>query len=306
MKVLVVCRQKQGKISPFIEEQVNSLINEGIDISFFYIKRGGFSGYLYHYKPFLKYVLKVKPDIIHAHNGLCGLFSSLQNFCPTVVTFHGSDINLYKSKLFSFFAYVISSKSIFVSEKLSKKFFIKNATIIPCGVDVSIFKIMDHSKCKKKYNLNHKINVLFASTFDNKIKNFNLAKKSLELLKNYDIEIVELKGFSREDVAQLLNAVDLLLLTSNSEGSPQIIKEAMACGCPIVSTDVGDVKWIVEGTDGCYVCKHDPYDISQKIVMALKFKEIRTNGPKRIFLLGLNNECIAKRIIEVYKNVLSL
>jgi teichuronic acid biosynthesis glycosyltransferase TuaC len=66
----------------------------------------------------------------------------------------------------------------------------------------------------------------------------------------------------------LLNAADLLLLTSLTEGSPQVIKEAMACNCPIVATDVGDIREIIGYTDGCYITTFKPSDVAVKIQAA--------------------------------------
>ena len=67
----------------------------------------------------------------------------------------------------------------------------------------------------------------FASNFSNKVKNYQLAKKALKHL-NKKIHLIELVGYNRDEVNILLNAVDFLLMTSISEGSHQIIKEAMA------------------------------------------------------------------------------
>ena len=78
-----------------------------------------------------------------------------------------------------------------------------------------------------------------------------------------------------------------MILTSFSEGSPQIIKESMACNCPIVSTDVGDVRDVIGETEGCYICSYDPKDVADKIKLALTYSEEkgRTNGRKRIIEL---------------------
>jgi len=102
------------------------------------------------------------------------------------------------------------------------------------------------------------------------------------------------------------SASDVILLTSLWEGSPNVIKEAMACNCPIVTTDVGDVRWIIGDTEGCYIASLDPNDYSLKMKKALDFaqKSGKTNGRNRIIYLGLDADTIALRIIGVYEKVL--
>jgi glycosyltransferase involved in cell wall biosynthesis len=92
-------------------------------------------------------------------------------------------------------------------------------------------------------------------------------------------------------------------LTSFHEGSPNVIKEAMACNCPIVSTDVGDVKDVIGNTEGCYITTFDLQDVIRKIKMALDFGK-RTKGRERIMQAGLDSKTIANRIIDVYHQVL--
>ena len=92
-----------------------------------------------------------------------------------------------------------------------------------------------------------------------------------------------------------------MLLTSLWEGSPNVIKEAMACNCPIVSTDVGDVKKIIKNTQGCFITSFDPRDVSIGITKALRFGK-KTNGREHI--KHLDDKIIAKKIINLYQTVL--
>jgi len=93
-------------------------------------------------------------------------------------------------------------------------------------------------------------------------------------------------------------------LTSKWEGSPNIIKEAKACNIPIVCTDVGDVRWLLDGVDGCYITSQNPNDIADKLHRALSFNK-RTTGREKLIQLGLDSTIIAQRIIEIYENVLN-
>ena len=97
-----------------------------------------------------------------------------------------------------------------------------------------------------------------------------------------------------------MNESDVMLFTSDYEASPMVIKEAMACNIPVVSTDVGDTKWVMGDTEGYFISQKDPEDIASKIKMALDYGR-RTEGRERIIGLGLELQQIARKIINVYE-----
>ncbi len=309
MNVLIVCSGNHSDFSfekhqAFIYDQVNAIkgINKEIHFETFFVKGKGLKGYLKNLKLIKERITNTSFDLIHAHNSVVGLFCVIQRRLPVVVTFHGSDINLPKLNLISSLTSIFANQLIFVSEHLKKKIHVKRKTksfVIPCGVDLDIFNSTEF-----RPHLNNKI--LFTSSFSVYVKNADLAKKSISMV-DENMKLIELKNKSRNEVNKLLNNVDLLLLTSFSEGSPQIIKEAMACNCPIVSTDVGDVKDVIGTTEGCYICSFEPEDVAEKIKLALEFAKTkgRTKGRQRIIELELDNKTIAKKIVEVYKKVLS-
>ena len=142
--------------------------------------------------------------------------------------------------------------------------------------------------------------VLFSSAFDNKIKNVSLANSALSQIDNY--QLVELKGYKKEQINLLLNASDLLLVTSISETGPIIVKEALACNCPIVSTDVGDVKKLINNIRNCYMTSYEANDVMRKINLVL-MRSKRTNGRKVIKDFTLDK--IAIKILPIYKSVLN-
>ena len=139
--------------------------------------------------------------------------------------------------------------------------------------------------------------VLFCSSISRPEKNYTLAKESMKLIDN--AELWELKGYSRKDVPILMNAVDVILMTSLHEGSPQVIKEALACNVPIVSTDVGDVKDLISNVKGCYLCEYEVNDVSDKIQLALSYNK-KTNGRSNI--IHLDETIVAQELAKIYKN----
>jgi glycosyltransferase involved in cell wall biosynthesis len=180
------------------------------------------------------------------------------------------------------------------------------------------------------------MHVLFAGAFDNAVKDPELAKAAVEIAQAqiednkikensnnqqhrqiesttlranqhpcaiHEIRLIELKGYTRDQVNALMYNCDALLLTSKTEGSPQVIKEAMACGCPIVSVDVGDVAERVSGVEGCYVVRtREPKDIAEALQKALAY-EGKTKGRGRIQEMGLSNDQVAEQLIAIYQSL---
>jgi glycosyltransferase involved in cell wall biosynthesis len=117
---------------------------------------------------------------------------------------------------------------------------------------------------------------------------------------------MELKGKTRSEVALMLNAADAALMTSFTEGSPQFIKEAMACGAPIVSTPVGDVPELCKGLEGHFVVDYTAEEIKQALRKAIQFREEHTftKGPEWLRKRNILPVETAKRIMDVYTEVL--
>ncbi|HOU96412.1 MAG TPA: glycosyltransferase [Bacteroidales bacterium] len=279
------------------------MIRSGISIRYFLIQGKGIRGYIKNRVLLKKEIMEYNPDIVHAHYGFSGLLANLQRKVPVITTFHGSDINLITNRPFSVLTSLLSKSSIFISQKLSRKLIIKGrSAIIPSGVDLDLFFPVDKVESRKQLGLPiHEKLVLFAGSFDNRIKNYPLAKAATDSLNN--VRLIEMKGYKRKEVALLMNACDVALLTSIHEGSPQFIKEALACNRPIVSTDVGDVRILMENVEGCFIAKPDSVDIAGKISQAMHF-ENAPNGRQRIIDLGLELNTIAAKIIDVYHSVL--
>lgn len=301
MKVLIVCSGNRKGISPFIREQSLSLEKLGVEIDFFLVDKGGMNGYRKNISKLKHKIAASKPDLIHAHYGLSGFLCCFQRKVPFVLSLHGSDINIPWVRFFSSIAMRFSAANIFVSEKLFLKSGGRKGVVIPCGIDLDVFYPQEKLGARQKMGLKPNGRyILFASAFDNKDKNSPLAKAAVDLLHDPEVELIELKGYTREEVALLMNAADLALMTSLNEGSPQFIKEALACNCPIVSTDVGDVKENLGSVEGCFITAFEAEDVKTKIQSAFQVGKI--NGHKHMdrFNLGF----IARQVLNIYKQVL--
>lgn len=305
MKVLVVASFNKGRFAPFILEQAEALKEQGNEIDYFGLQGKGLQGYLGNLPELKRKIQAFRPDIIHAHYGLSGLFANLQRQIPVVTTYHGSDINDKKALPFSRMAMRLSAWNIFVSRRIMEMANPKkNFSLLPCGIDLYELQQMDKSEARQRMNLeSNKHYILFAGAFDNEVKNAPLARKTVEELCNPNVTLLELKGYSRDEVTVLMCAVDAFLMTSFTEGSPQVIKEALACGCPIVSVDVGDVKERIEGVDGCYVAEtRHATELADLLQNAMGFVG-KTRGRERIVSDELDNRLVAQQLMKIFSSV---
>ena len=316
MKVLFAAAKKNsGRFSPFVEEQKEALLRDGIEVLDYAHTAHGVVNYL-KWVPKLRSAIKeIKPEVVHAHFGLTGLMAGLAAIgtgVPVVVTYHGCDINDKKLRPFSRMAMRLAAWNIFVSKRQMVNAYgsearaakAKKGCLMPCGINTKLFDAehVDGEWFESKFGNGEK--VLFAIDFGQEVKDPALAKAVIEdlKLKIADLELVELKGYTREQVVTLMYKCKALLLTSIREGSPQVVKEALASDCPIVSVDVGDVAERVDGLVGCYVVKsRDSKELAEALEKAISFG--RTKGRERLLADGLDNEQVAHKLIEIYKQV---
>ncbi len=293
-------------ISPIVKAQGESLIKAGAEIEYYTVVGKGYKGYINNIFRLKKHLRSKSFDIVHSHFFLSSLVAAFSKPKKLVVSLMGSDV--YNSKFWNYLIRRFSKKwnaLIVKSEKMKDILGLENVNVIPNGVDTSLFYPVEKIGARKELGWNeNKKYILFASHPERPEKNFQLANDAVAKLK-IETELVTIKDIPQEKIVYYLNACDLLLMTSQYEGSPNIIKEAMACNCPIVSTDVGDVKWVIGETDGCYITSFDVKEVSEKIMQALSFAENagRTKGRGRIIELGLDSETIAKKIIDIYNRV---
>lgn len=308
MRVLLLCKYKEGlpgHVAPFVLEQMQALQRTGVDCLMFQVKGRGVMGYLKQLRSLKKAIASFHPDVIHAHYGMCGLLANMQREVPVVTTYHGSDINNRKVLLLSKISMKCSAWNVFVSQKSIDKAKPRcRFSLLPCGVGLNELQLTNRCDARHQLGLSEeKHYVLFAGAFDNPVKDPALAREVVTSLDRSNVELVELKGYSREEVTLLMCAVDALLMTSRTEGSPQVVKEALACGCPIVSVDVGDVKERLDGVDGCFVANtRDSQELAGLLKKALCF-ESKTNGREKVIADGLDNTNVANHLMDIYRKI---
>ena len=309
MRVLVLTNMYPTADMPwlgtFVRDQVAALRREGVEVDVLFVhgKKNKINYFLGIPRLWVRLATR-RYDLIHAHYHYSGIIARMQFLYPVVLTHHGLEVFMTKERFSCRFITRLVDKVILVSQEQKKRLGCENAVVIPCGVDFELFSPVPRDKARKKLGLSpDKKLVIWAGDRSRSEKRFEIVEAAVSLAKKKDqaIELVLVSGKAHDEVPLYMNACNVLLLVSDGEGSPMIIKEAMACNLPVVSVPAGDVPEVIGGTDGCYLCSQDPSDVAEKLALALSYSG-NTNGRERI--KHMEQGVIARRIIAVYEEVL--
>ena len=302
---------------PFIVRQVKFLRKAGIDVHLFPF-RGGKDpkNYLKYWREVRGEISRGNFDIIHTQWGQSGLLA-LPKQLPLVVTFRGDDLEGiigpngkktaygYVLQTLSRFVARAADQVILVSESLSHALPKRNYHVIPSGLDLELFCPTAQDVARRKLGLlNNRRYVLFAGSASNPRKRYALAQQAVNLLKSeLDVDILTASGIPHEQVPDYMNASDVMLLVSLHEGSPNVVKEALACNLPVVSTDVGDVRQRLSNIAGCMILENDqPEDIARALREVLLRNERVVSRPS---VLDLDENVLTQKVIDVYRQALT-
>lgn len=310
MKVLFVASGNKavGSVSAFVQSQFDSLQKLGLDMGMYPVVGHGWKSYLLAAREVRRTVLKENIDIVHAHYSICGIVASLACLCTrakVVVSILGSFPRRdFKWRWVCFFIKHVWDGTLVKSQRTADQLGL-DLPVIPNGVNLEQFKLIDHDEARRMCGFEEgKKYVIWCSNPDRPEKRFWLAQQAVEALHDASVELFPVFNRTHDDVVKYMCAADVLLLTSVSEGSPNVIKEAMACNCPIVSTDVGDVRVRLNGVVCSYVAATDSSeDISARLRQALD-GVCRTNGRQIIMKDGITTDSIADRIMnQIYLSI---
>lgn len=306
MKVIFVAsgNKSVGTVSAFVRSQFESLQQEGLDMILFPIRGKGWKSYSKAILQLRRLIRRERPDIVHAHYSVCGVAAALAACCSrskVVVSILGSfPRKTFKRRWVRFFIKHIWDATIVKSQRTANQLGM-TLPVIPNGVNLDQFTLIDQQQAREMcgFDQDHKY-IIWCSHPSRTEKRYNWAEEAVKLLNNDKAVLYPVFDKGHDDVVKYMCAADVLLLTSVMEGSPNVIKEAMACNCPIVSTDVGDVSWVTEGVAGTYVAPNgDTQALSQMLSQALAFGQ-RTQGRQRIIDCGLTTQKTAKKIEAIY------
>ena len=301
----------------FIQSQVDSLIEAGLEVEILHPEPG--NAPLRYIRAALQVFRKTSGgrfDIVHGHYGLWCLASRLQWKTPVVASFLGDDLlgtptgnDVYskKSRLVVRISQWLCRRVdavIVKSAEMKQATRHKEAFIIPNGVDFTRFHPIPRAEARAVLGWDaNRSYVLFGNDPDIPRKNFALAQAAVALLqaKGLDVALTVANGLPQTHVVHYINACNALVLPSLLEGSPNIVKEAMACNVPVVATDVGDVRQVIGQTLGCAVCPPDPAAFAHALEQAI-LRTHPTTGREDI--RHLDRTVVAQQVIAVYEQAM--
>jgi glycosyltransferase involved in cell wall biosynthesis len=287
----------------FVLDQVEALRQAGAEVEVFFVNgRVSKWNYLWGLLGLWRHLATNRYDLIHAHYVLSGVLARLQWGHRVVLTHHGPEV-LGHPRWQSWLCKLVTplfDQVVYVSEETRRALRDQDGWVIPCGVKLDDFHPLPREEARSRLGLPaDKPLVLWAGEHWRPEKRFDLVEQAMALVKAElpEAELVLLTKKPHEVVPAYMSACDALVLTSAAEGSPMVVKEAMACNLPVVSVRVGDVPEVIGTTPGCALAERDADDVAAKLIAVLRRRQ-RTNGRARIG--HLRHDRIARRLLDVY------
>lgn len=304
--------------SSFVRRQAEYLRKIGIEIDVFYFYGGKKPvNYLKAWLQVQKQINTERYDLIHAQFGQSA-FPALLNRLPLVVTFRGSDVMgvvgprgkyMWFGHILNAFSYLIAliaDQAVVVSEALMQRLPKRKYHVITSGLDLDLFHPMDRLEARRSlgWQPDDKV-VFFGGNAIAHEKRYPLACAAVKLLEEKFplIKFVVAQNIEHKEMPIYINASDVVLLTSTHEGSPNVVKEALACNVPVVSTDVGDVRQRVGQIEGCIICADDQPDTISNALASVLNRDARISGRETV--LELDESLLAQKMAAIYEQALT-
>lgn len=257
----------------------------------------------------------LRPDVLHVHYGLSLLSTLLvRRSVPRVVTFYGSDANVrwQRGLVRVCLALRPAARAICVAENLSRHWRSIDCVVLPNGVDFATFTPRDRTPARERCGLPASGSVvLFAAKPANAVKDYPRYRRVLDALRESGLEVHEVHFDGRTGLDGIIDryaAADVLLFTSRkgSEGSPTVVKEALAMNLPVVATDVGDTRQRLLGVQPSEVVAWGATDgeTDEALVQAVRaVLSVDRRSDGRDNAAGLDTKVVAERLVEILFSV---
>jgi glycosyltransferase involved in cell wall biosynthesis len=325
LRVLAITNMYPGEDDPvygvFVATQMQSIADAGVEVHVEFINgRRSALAYATAISRVRRLARTNRFDLVHAHFGLSGFASSFQPL-PLVVSFCGDDllgtpngrggitVKSWIGLRLSHFAARRADAIICKSEEMRSRFprplDVARALVIPNGVDTTRFSPGDRHEARKQLGLDFaECVVLFPHTPTERRKRLDLARDAVARLQQAGTpaRLLIVEGVPPDRMPYYYRAADCMVVTSDWEGSPNVVKEALCCDLPVVAGDVGDVRQWLEKVPGNRVVARDPDAIAEALRDLIRSGS-RVDGTPVRFALGLPR--IARRVIGVYELTLA-
>jgi teichuronic acid biosynthesis glycosyltransferase TuaC len=307
----------------FVASQIDSLRQLGVEVDLLHVDRftGGRRVYRSLARDVLQAVNETEPDLVHVMYGgvMADVVTRKIRDRPVLVSFCGTDVlgtgghgvvdrvshryGVLASRRAALRAAGIVVKARNLLAALPPQISPSRVWILPNGVDLARFRPLDQQACLQitGWSPTQK-HVLFGAEPWRPEKRFALARAAVDQLgtDGDGVELHVLDGVPHEAVPSWLNAADVVLITSIHEGSPNVVKEALACNAPVVSVDVGDVRERLGGIEGCFIAASSPADLAAKLKQVLeRGRRIDARDRAR----ELSSDRIAARLCRIYEEL---
>ena len=300
----------------FVERQIASLERVGVRVTTFDIGRSFLPVHIVKkWLELRKVVQRLDPDLVHAQYGTITGFVSTFMSKPTVISYCGTDLlggapiskgrrwlGFFLSNVAALRARALVCKSAQLRHALWWRQ--HRAVVIPNGVDLNLFIPGPQNEARKElgWNLENPIAIINAGNSPKK-KGVDLAQAAMKFVRAClpNAELIVISNVDPARMPLFYQAADVALCCSVAEGSPNMVKEALACNLPVVSTPVGDVPERLAGVQPSAVVPRDPEAIGKALIKVLLERK-RSNGREHVASLSLEN--IAERVLNVYRTVL--
>lgn len=323
--LFVVPGDGQGSSMIFVRRQAESLLREGIEADLFYLRSRTSPPAVYReFRRLRACIGAFRPALVHAQFGTAtAALSALAAAClPLMVTYRGGDLNRppsggirsFAARLLSQAAALRAARIVCVSRRLRDRLWWRRdrVTILPSGVDSELFRPepRDDTRARLGWSEHERV-VLFNAGHDPRIKRLDLAEQAAEVARQKlrergfaELRLEILRGsVDPRSIPTLMNASDCLLIVSDAEGSPAVLQEALACGLPVVSVDVGDAAERLRGVVPSRLASRDPRVLGRALA-EITASPMRSNGPETIHAATFGHA--ARVLAGLYREVIGI
>jgi glycosyltransferase involved in cell wall biosynthesis len=267
----------------FVETQVRHWREAGVEVDLFFINgRESKWNYLSGVVAWIWRMLCEgrRYDAIVTHHSYCCLIAAFlrPRRVPLIYQVHEGTIHFWKlNKLLVRLATKAADKVVYVSKNLPDLlgYPVRAEDIIPCGVDLNLFKPADQVAAREAIGWDASEEVIIYAAKERKYyERFEIVERATEVLEREGrkVRLFRLEGLAPDQVPVYLNAGDVLVVSSHGEGSPKIVKEALACNKPVVALRVGSVETLLGGIRSGFLAEDSVADMVLQLRKALDLK----------------------------------